>query len=180
MRGDFGGTARAGAAGRGGGRCPPAGCRRRGTGANECAERGSLALTQGYAPGAAFLKLENTPHLPSPPGPSPRPGPVMSAGPRPRRRRAASGRRAPAGTDGPRSPRRATRSSTGHGCRPDPGPPGGPAACGVPAACGSRVPSSGERAARRGREEKKGREGRRGREGGRQGGEKKKRGSLAC
>lgn len=98
----LGGTARAGAAG-------PAGAARLpgaagGDGASGRAERGSLALTQGCAPGAAFLKLENTPHLPSPPGPSPRPGIVMSAGPRPRRRRAASGRRAPAGTDGPGGP----------------------------------------------------------------------------
>ena len=123
-----------------------------GDGASGRAERGSLALTQGCAPGAAFLKLENTPHLPSPPGPSPRPGIVMSAGPRPRRRRAASGRRAPAGTDGP-------------------GGPPSPARCHR-----SRVPGAlpGERA-RRGRgsgEREPGREG--------AGGEKKKKGGPAC
>lgn len=174
VRGDFGGTVRAAAAGRGGGRCPPAGCCRRSTGARECAELGSLALTQGCGPGTAFLKLENTPPPPFPSRPlsPPRPRDVSWAPAPP----PASGQRE-AGTGGHRRAPAAVRPPVPPGARRPPSPSASPPA-GSPQPAGAGC--LGGQAARRVSEVKEGRRG--GREGRKRGGKKKKkkRGSLAC
>ncbi|CAM9242877.1 unnamed protein product, partial [Bubo scandiacus] len=106
----------------------------------------------GCAPGAAFLKLENTPPPPCPSRPlsPPRPRDVSRApAPPPAggQREAGTGghRRAPAAPPH-RPPLRGAPAAARPPARPAPAPP--PPA-GLPAACGSRVPPSGERAARR-------------------------------
>ncbi|XP_037982833.1 basic proline-rich protein-like [Motacilla alba alba] len=113
----------------------------------------------GCAPGAAFLKLENTPPPPppQPPFPSrplspPRPRDVSRASAPP----PASGQRE-AGTGGHRRAP-AARPSTGHGARPAPAPPPPPPPAGSPQPAGAGCPPAGERAARRGRKVKQGEE----------------------